>query len=191
MRKLGLLFGVFLLTFSSAIYAQVPEEKPVPESGLYRNSVFIELAGNAAVLSFNYERLIRFATPGKTLVLRAGTFLAPYGIKRNNFSYELFLPLEASVLMGKRAVKFEFGFGATLHRHFGTYINTESERIHYSRNEVFPIMRIGGRWQKPGKHWFVKVAATTFLTGNYFGMDLPVSPWAGISVGYNFGGKKK
>src|SRR5688572_11215631 len=131
MRKSGLLIGLIFLVFSSTIYAQTPEEKPVPETGLYRNSVFIELAGNAAVLSLNYERLFPLAVPGKTLVLRAGTLLLPYGLKRNNFSYELFLPLEASVLMGRRAVKFEFGFGITLHSSFNTYINTEGKRIHY------------------------------------------------------------
>src|SRR5205085_2704212 len=135
-----------LLVFSSTIYAQTPEEKPVPEPGLYRNSVFIELAGNAAVLSLNYERLLPIAVPGKTLVLRVGTFLALDRIKRNNFSYELFLPLEASMLMGKKAVKFEFGFGVTLDSNFDTYINTEGKRIHYCKNEFFPIMRIGGRW---------------------------------------------
>ena len=189
MRNTILLFCLLSIAFSGKVMAQneMPETGNMPD--FYRNSVYLELGGNAALTSINYERLIPFAVPGKTLALRAGTFLAPYGLKRNNFSYELFLPVEASVLMGKRAVKFEFGFGTTLHSYFDTYINAEGERIHYSRNDFLPVFRVGGRWQVPGKNWFVKVAATPFLKANFFGIDFPVMPWAGISVGYNFGRK--
>src|SRR6476620_10684294 len=123
MKKLWLLFFLFLLAFSESAYAQTPEGKLLPESGLYRNSVFIELAGNAGALSLNYERLVPLAAPGKTLVLRAGTFLAPNRIGHNNYSYELVLPFEASMLMGKRNVKFELGFGVTFDRYYSSYVN--------------------------------------------------------------------
>ena len=187
MKKPNLLFCLFLLAFSGNVFAQSAEENLLPESDLYSNSVFIEFAGNAALVSLNYERLFPLADPGKTLVLRAGTFLAPYSIKQNDISYELFLPLEASVLMGKRAVRFEFGYGATLYRYFNSSVNANGERIYYGRNDFLLVMRVGGRWQVPGKHWFVKVAATPFLKENFTGIDFLISPWAGISVGYNFG----
>src|SRR5688572_22289626 len=118
MIKTFLLFCLFLLAFSGNVFAQSAEENSLPVSDLYRNSVFIELAGNAALVSLNYERLFPLADPGKKLVLRAGTFFAPYSIRPNDISYELFLPLEASLLLGKRAVKFEFGYGSTLYRVF-------------------------------------------------------------------------
>jgi hypothetical protein len=103
MWPVKLLFCLFALLLSKSGFAQVAEITPLPQ--LYRNSVYLELAGNAGVLSLNYERLIPVANSRKTLALRAGGIMAPYGNRRDRFGFEFAIPVEASMLMGKRAVK--------------------------------------------------------------------------------------
>jgi hypothetical protein len=155
---------------------------------LYRNSFYVELGGNAMALSLNYERLIPFAKPGNTLALRIGGIVGPNGRFGPNMGYEFYLPLEASVFMGKRAVKLELGLGTTIWGYGRRDFNTFGQPENYNYLEAVPVLRIGGRWQKPGEHWFVRVGFTPFLQENYTVIKYPFSPWAGISVGYNFGG---
>ena len=188
MQKVVLLFCLIQIAFSGRILAQVPVFNSEPQPILYRNSIYIELAGNAgAAPSLNYERLIPFTASNKTLVLRVGGIYAVNGNLREDYNYELLVPLEASVLLGQKAVKLELGFGITLDRYFWSNVDTLGERINHSTNEFVPLLRIGGRWQKPGKHWFVRVGFTPILQEHYTAIKFPFSPWAGISVGYNFG----
>jgi hypothetical protein len=79
------------------------------------------------------------------------------------------------------------GLGTTLNGYFNSELNNAGGRITFGRTELVPVARVGGRWQKPGKHWFVRVAFTPFLKEYYTAIRFPFSPWAGISVGYNFG----
>lgn len=188
MKSFPFLFCLFLIAFSKESFAQnfQPEAIEVPE--LYRNSVYLELAGNGGdAPTLNYERLIPLAATNKTLALRIGGIYAVNGNFREDYNYELRVPLEASILMGKRAVKLELGLGITFDRYFRSNLDSLGERGSYSANEFAPLLRIGGRWQKPGKHWFVRAGFTPILREYYTVIKYPFSPWAGISVGYNFG----
>jgi len=188
MIKTFLLFFLFCIAFSERSGAQTiqPGMEAMPD--LYRNSLYLEIGGNGGdAPSLNYERLIPLAAPNKTLALRIGGFYAVNGNFREDYNYELRVPLEASILMGKRAVKLELGFGITFDRYYRSNLDSLGERGRYSTNEFAPLLRIGGRWQQPGKHWFVRVGFTPVLQENYTVIPYPFSPWAGISVGYNFG----
>lgn len=189
MRKARLLFCLAGLVFSGKAFAQQRELAPQATPGLYRNSVYLEIGGNAGVGSLNYERLIPMARPANTLVLRAGGMLAAFGNRQAGFNYEFYLPLEASVLLGKRAVKLELGLGATIWGRDSHRFNAWGEWERYPYLEAVPVLRVGGRWQPPGKHWFMRVGFTPILTEMYTVIPYPFSPWAGISVGYNFGNK--
>lgn len=189
MRKALLLFSLCCLALSGKCFAQItePETKAFPE--LYRNSIYLEIGGNGGLLTLNYERLIPIAAPHNTLALRVGGLFAPNGNQQVGFGYEFYLPLEGSVLMGKRAVKFELGLGTTIYGYGSQRENMwgQSETFHYF--EAISVLRVGGRWQKPGKNWFVRVGFTPVLQENFTVIPYPFSPWAGISVGYNFGVK--
>ena len=188
MRKAVLLFGLLCLTFSGKSFGQIagPAAQVIPE--LYRNSIYLEIGGNGGVGSLNYERLVPFAKPGNMLALRIGTIFAPYGRPGPDFGYEFYLPLEASMLLGKRAVKLELGLGTTIWGYGGRRSDSFGPAERYSYLEAVPVFRVGGRWQQPGKHWFMRVGFTPILQENYTVIPYPFSPWAGISVGYNLGG---
>ena len=187
MKTFSLLFCLFLLAFPKDSFAQNFQPETAVAPGLYRNSVYLEIGGNAGGLSLNYERLVPFANINNYLALRVGGIFVPYGRVGRNLGYEFYLPLEASVLLGRRAVKLELGLGTTIGGYGGTRLNIWGQTEHYNQMEAVSVLRIGGRWQKPGKHWFVRVGFTPFLQEMYTVIEYPFSPWAGISVGYNFG----
>ena len=187
MIKTFLLFCLFCIAFSERGGAQTtqPGMEGVPD--LYRNSLYLEIGGNGGLLSLNYERLVPFAKPGNTLALRVGGIFIPNGNQQRGFGYEFYLPLEASVLMGKRAVKLELGMGTTIWGYDSRRFNDLGEFEPYTYVEAVPFLRVGGRWQQPGKHWFVRVGFTPILQEHYTVIKYPFSPLAGISVGHNFG----
>jgi len=186
MKNAFLLFCLFCIAFSGRSFAQIsaPETGAVPD--LYRNSIYLEIGGNGGLLTLNYERLIPLAAPHKMLALRVGGLFVPSGSRQTGYDYEFYLPLEVSVLMGKRAVKLELGLGTTIFGNGGSYLNNGQQLESYHRLEALSVLRVGGRWQKPGKNWFVRVGFTPVLQENYTVIPYPFSPWAGISVGYNF-----
>src|SRR5688572_2995943 len=103
MRKLYLLFCLFLLAVSGKSWAQ---NKSGPEADFvfYRNSVYAELGGNGVVGSINYERLIYLPTADATMAMRAGGIFIPEGLDGGKLKYEMIIPVEVSFIRGKKPV---------------------------------------------------------------------------------------
>jgi len=186
-----LLFALFFLAFSGTSAAQNASADSAISFRPYRNSIYIELGGNAVFGSVNYERLFPYAAaPGTTLALRVGGFFHP-GNNDSGVKNILIIPLESSAFWGRRAVKPELGFGLTYLQSYSVQDDLHEEGYKYT--EFLPVFRFGLRYEKPGKPYVARLALTPLVIavledpGTYMP---PVLPWLGLSVGYHFGKQK-
>ena len=164
-------------------------------------NLFVELGGPSFGIGIGYDQRFR---PNSVFGFRtglsftngswddAGWWGADYGGAYTNVDFKgVTIPLEANVIMGKRASKFEIGIGATpciLHRH---EVKHSAWHPEYSETQIkdgvrlniFGTLNIGYRLQR--KSGFFLRAGFTFLLG-----DLKCSPMDGLllipnlSLGY-------
>ncbi len=157
-----------------------------------RNSVYLELAGNAGRYAFNYGRLIY--QKGAFMVIGSVGFSLwqdRYRVEGSTIWYPV-LPLEFSALIGRRKHHLEFGLGITPYLlpeiNFssvsGTFVQTKGPNF---VRTIVPI-RVGYRYQKPEGGFFFRVGYTPF-----FGVpDRMKENWyfqpihAGLGLGVSF-----
>ncbi|MBK0404195.1 hypothetical protein I5M27_14460 [Adhaeribacter sp. BT258] len=190
MEKKLLLFCLFLIAFSGKVLAHEVEVDSVVNSQFYRNSVYAELLGNGVFGSLNYERLFWIPASETTVAARVGGLLLEAGQVGGTFEYQMIAVGEVTFFSGKRAVKFESGFGVTVYTDSQGY----NEAYGHSGNywEFIPVLRIGARWQPRAKPYLVRLGFTPL----FFGDDspvykFPVVPFGGLSFGYSFGKRHK
>ncbi|MDG1477308.1 MAG: hypothetical protein P8Q14_09185, partial [Vicingaceae bacterium] len=87
-----------------------------------KNSIYLELGGNAVFYSVNYERII-VTTDIVHLSLRAG-----YGTTVEYFGQYSIVPLELNLMFGKKFNFFEIGYGQTIAAE-NSRLADEAERI--------------------------------------------------------------
>ena len=188
MRKIALLFCLFSLAFCASGFAQT-----APDSAFkinpYRNSVYVEAFGNGILPTLNYERLVWFPASETTIAFRVGGLFIPTGMVENKLEYEMIMPFEITFFGGKRNVKFETGFGVSFYQNSYTYLRGTGEPVSDKSKLIFPVFRLGARWQQPGKPLLFRAGFTPLFLGDDNFLP-PVLPFFGLSVGYSFGRKK-
>ncbi|MFC5270819.1 hypothetical protein [Adhaeribacter terreus] len=162
--------------------AEVVQQK---QAGFLRNGTYVEAGGNALYGSLNYER--RFFVQGDPVAaIRVGGSLVPF-----DYWHSLILPVEFSLINGKRPLKFEFGAGVTFLKSFEREEKVRNDRVGVYINPGFrPIanFRLGARYDFPDKPYFLRAGFTPFFFNN--GEGFPgFQPWGGVSFGYSFGKK--
>jgi len=110
-----------LLCVSCLVFGQ--DEKPENEHTIRKNSIYLELGGNAFYYSVNYERII-LTTNVVHLSLRAG-----YGTSIEYFGEYSIIPMELNLLFGKKFNFFEIGYGQTLAMENSSYADEPDRMI--------------------------------------------------------------
>jgi hypothetical protein len=150
--------------------------KPAPLPG---NSLYIEIAGNAAALvSINYERKI-FSKNSFYLTGRVG-FGYGYFFDYSMLSSPIIV---SGIIRVFRSISYEFGLGATFLK-----IGNRTNEWAY-KNDIAPTALIGIRIQKKSGFLF-RFDFTPIYTN--FNIDDPIKnvyPVFGLSLGYSFGKK--
>jgi len=136
------------------------------------NSFFIELGGNSAYYSFNYDKLFYISKSFK-MSYRIGASLNTFSIPKlyeDNWHLSPRIPLEINFLFGKRQHHLETSFGYCPY----FYANNlpPGHSISY---------RLGYRYQIAREGLFIRAGALLIVddSGNLF-------PWGGIGIGKSF-----
>ncbi|MFH1121976.1 MAG: hypothetical protein V1775_19315 [Bacteroidota bacterium] len=158
-------FSVVFLFLSISIFAQQDSLKMQEMKGIRKNSVYLELLGNGAVYSFNYDRIIMFKK-GDAMFLRLGGN-EYHGIKTSEPSYNLIFA--AGLLNGGPRHFFEAGSGFT-------WFSNEPDRL--------IVLSTGYRYQ--GRKGLLFRATPMYIINTEKGDTFGNCPWFGLSFGYAF-----
>ncbi|HEU4558620.1 MAG TPA: hypothetical protein VFS20_12255 [Longimicrobium sp.] len=136
-----------------------------------RNTFFVELLGNAAIYSLNYER---FFTP--QLGIRVGGSFLRGETEDGTEASVGFFPVMATYLLGEGNSHFETGLGIGI-----VTASADIEEVDdFSGSDVYGTATLGYRYQKPTGGVLFRVGFTpVYADGNLI-------PWIGASVGYAF-----
>jgi hypothetical protein len=136
------------------------------------NTFFVELGGNAAVYSLNYER---FFTP-KIGIRIGGMYLRADDDIGGEVGVGL-IPVMATYLLGQGNSHFETGAGIG----FATAGVSDTDLGEdWGDSAVYGTATFGYRYQKPEGGVIFRAGFTPLFA------DGTLVPWAGISVGYAF-----
>ncbi|GMQ30301.1 hypothetical protein [Algoriphagus confluentis] len=185
MTKLIQIFLLILIFIPSYLFAQEDSFQGDP-----KNSVFLEIGGNAGQYAFNYGRT--FHQNGNVKLIGSLGFSFWADPIEGSTIWKPALPVELVALVGKKRHHLELGVGFTsfiesqIDSEFtaGGIVQTEGDSFFAA---LIPF-RIGYRYQKPNKGFFFRIGYTPFFS-------IPTKmdeSWdfqaihAGIGLGYNF-----
>jgi len=180
MRKLKLLFCLFLIAFSGRSFAQISANDSISRLMPLRNSVYAELGGNGIIGSLNYERLLP-VSESFALAFRVGGLYLPGHDENHGYM----LPAEISLLVGRNNLKFEGGFGYTYFK-YDDQNYRDNNGVPGAPGKLLPILRLGTRRQLGHSPFFLRSAFTFIFIESVTLGKFPI-PWIGLSAGYNFG----
>ncbi|HET7229834.1 MAG TPA: hypothetical protein VFJ16_07525 [Longimicrobium sp.] len=166
------LAAVAALTAGTAA-AQTATPTPEPVAGpVAKNTFYVELLGNAAVYSLNYER---FFTP--QLGIRVGgMFLRGEDDSGDEATIGIF-PVMATYLLGEGNSHFETGLGVGI---LTASANIDEIDEDFSGSDLYATATLGYRYQKPTGGVIFRAGFTpAYASGTFI-------PWVGASVGYAF-----
>ncbi len=169
----------FLFLSSYKLHAQnnLSADTIHPKQKLARNTVFIELLGNAGLglYSVNYDRIV-YHKAQFGLSIRGGFSLMPTS---NRSIFVLTFPILVNLIHGKKNNHFEFGFGCT----FQPVVGAKSPVNRYPLTA-----NISYRYQKPSGGFFFKVGYTPvyYYEDEDDATNIISRCLIGISFGYSF-----
>jgi hypothetical protein len=170
-RTQGFVFSLGMFTlFLLAIMAR-PSFAQESEDALSKNSLYLELGGNALVYSINYDRILSNA-----FSVRGG--IGYYSLEDdleggdNSVSLAAF-PLTLNYLLGSGSSRLELGAGLVI-----LTGSADLGGVSTSNASVIGTATFAYRYQKPMGGIFFKAGFTPFISGGSF------IPWFGLSVGY-------
>ncbi|HCX77064.1 MAG TPA: hypothetical protein DHU93_18445, partial [Algoriphagus sp.] len=162
----------------------------VNQSSNARNTVFIEIGGNAGQYAFNYGRIF-YQKEAFKLTATSGFSLWAEKIDGSTV-WNPALPLELTSLLGRNRHHLELGFGITPFLEAEIISSFESGELVQTKGSrdlgaILPF-RIGYRYQKPEQGFFFRLGYTPFFkfTGNSE-ENITFQPvHAGIGLGWSF-----
>lgn len=137
-----------------------------------RNTFYVELLGNAAIYSLNYER---FFTP--KLGIRVGGMFLRGETSEGDEASVGFFPIMATYLLGEGNSHFETGLGIGIVTASADIEEVDEE---FSGSDAYATATLGYRYQKPTGGVIFRAGFTPVYAGGN------LLPWAGVSVGYAF-----
>jgi len=201
-----LILSFFIFSFN--VQAQ-SVDSTINKKAMAKNSVFVEILGNAFSLgSLNYDRII-FQSKIIKLSLSTGIGLYPLTdsyLQPKKTYFEYGIPLSVNALIGKRNHFLEIGVGLTYskgaeasfsHDHSTNQagVTNDTYNEYFSELLVF-VPRVGYRFQKNKHGFFFRVGFTPLIIlKDYTRLDLIMpgigrfltfNPNGGISLGYSF-----
>lgn len=160
-----LCFSVVFFCLSVNATAQQDSIKIEAMKGIRKNSVYLEIMGNGAVYSINYDRILRLKK-GDVMFLRIGGN-EYHGIKTIGPSYNLIVA--AGIMKGGPRNFFEAELGFT-------WFSNEPDRL--------IVLSTGYRYQ--GRKGLLFRATPMFIVNSEKGDTFGNCPWFGLSLGYSF-----
>jgi hypothetical protein len=136
------------------------------------NSVYLELLGNAAAYSINYERLL---TPSLYVRVGAGYFALAESDSEEADGLGLF-PIMAGYLTSGFPHKLELAIGIAPAVTSGSW---DDVGLFASDTDVVGTATIGYRYTAV-RGFLLRIGFTPFFASEAF------TPWGGLSVGYSF-----
>lgn len=174
MKKLFPLLFILLCLHSANIQAQITA----------KNSIYVELLGNAGLYSFNYDRIVHQRETFK-MSIRGGLSYVPLSSDRD---FQILIPLEWNVMLGRKNKYFETGIGLTQILYFEDKRWEPSSTLSY--NILMIVPRIGYRLQKDEKGFLFRIGLTPLWGVSYNGEKrksvVGFFPSLGISLGKSF-----
>jgi len=180
---------VFLIGFQNYIFAQ--EEAEVFTA---KNSVYVELGGNAGLYSLNYGRIFH---QHKRLKISGSAGLSYFrqssGARSIGISdyWTPVLPIEISAFWGKSRHHLEVGTGMTFYSSRMLIYNPDYPPTNFQEDillEAILFFRLGYRYQKPEGGFFFRVGYmpgfNLDLSSRYQARFFPL--FGGISLGKSF-----
>jgi hypothetical protein len=152
-----------------------------------KNSVYLELGGNGALYSLNYERfLMDDATVRLGAMFMSVSASATNGTTTSSASVSWFAaPLMLSYLgVGSPNHKLELGAGAVMMYFSGTGASTFSATTTAHGFVMAPTATVGYRYVPTDGGFNFKAGFTPFLIAA--GGQTTFVPWGGIAAGYGF-----
>lgn len=161
-----------------------------------KNSVYVELGGNAVFYSFNYDRIIQLSEKLK-IAPRVGFMYLPLSdIKSNKTFGDFNIPLELNLLFAKNSESKNFGeFGVGLNlisMKNGYTIGPADEVVrNNSRLARVTTLRAGFRHQKPQGGLMYRIGLLVPILQDEFsekrvGDDIFYRLYGGLSLGWTF-----
>ncbi|PJB14147.1 MAG: hypothetical protein CO118_10125 [Flavobacteriales bacterium CG_4_9_14_3_um_filter_32_8] len=159
LKKTLLILGLILTV--NFVYCQEDSLKEIRT----KNSIYLELGGNAFIYSINYDRIF-FTKESLHIGVRAGLFFFP------NYEGNLSaIPIEFNLLYGRKNSFLEIGIGQTFNLTIEDDLSAST-------------IRLGYRFQRKerGNGFMFRIAALPLCSvhNQQFGL------WAGLSLGYAF-----
>lgn len=180
-------YSLFLVLIFVLTISFVSRTQTEPGTFTAKNSVYLELAGNAGRYAFNYGRIIH--QKGK-LKLNASAGFSMWPKKFDSKTIWLpTVPIEVSAFYGKSNHHLELGMGVTSYLTRSLAFDSETfENIDKVVFDAVIPVRIGYRFQKPEGGFFFRLGYTPVINLPTGGRgESSFDPyWAGISFGKSF-----
>lgn len=148
-----------------------------------KNSVFLEIGGNAFLYSINYDRLFDFSPKFKASGRIGFQYTNKFPLK---YYKTVSIPVELSGLYSIYEQKHfaELGLGLT-------YLNSHDLVTQHTEDIIVLAFRAGYRFQKPEGGLYFKIAITPLYDWLIYNRDpeVPHNKWlifGGVSFGYTF-----
>jgi len=188
---------IFWFSISSLAFSTLAQQETIVRE---KSTIYAEAFGQGLCWSLNYDRLFRTE---KRLMnsWTAGLIIVPKSFDFGDGAY-FGVPVSYNWILGKKSHHFEFGVGLTLLASSWDYWQDRKNFYAYLNP------KIGYRFQRPQGGLFFRATATALIdlfsssfgqfggNGPFFsswsvfnnaaGLDYPVFPWPGLSLGYTF-----
>lgn len=161
-------FSSLCICFTLALVFVLPAQAQEGEPPLPKNSLYLELGGNALAYSINYDRIVADAVS-----VRAGIGFFSTDLDEGGSSSIAGIPIMANYLLGKGNSRLELGAGILIVTGSFDVAGASESGAGVAGTGTFAY-----RFQKPEGGVFFKAGFTPILTGGSF------IPWFGVSIGY-------
>jgi hypothetical protein len=163
---------IFLIALASLLAMTWPENSRAQSVRTAHNSVYLELLGNGALYSMNYDRMFSESVGGRIGVM----YIALNEDQGNDNVSVTFVPVMVNYLVGEGKHKLELGLGALLVFASGGFDETGD----FEGSGVGGTATFGYRLQPPGGGFVFRVGFTPIFSSSGF------LPWGGASFGFGF-----
>jgi hypothetical protein len=173
------------LLLQICVFYQSSGQTVKDSTSISKNTVYVELLGNAGIYSINYDRII---LEEKRLKI-SGSIGISYIPPSIRYNHTFIYPAEINFLYGRKNY-LELSIGYSL------LLNLYKEDIFMVYDIYsYPVLRIGYRFQKPNGGFFFRTGFLLYLVKNGFTIDYSNysnnKTWIGAGFGYTFKNKNQ
>ena len=189
-------FFSFVFLYSNRIFSQSPSinSDSIAHRNIKKNSVYVELLGNAGLFSLNYDRVFLRIFDDRLSI--SGRIGGGVQIVQHDSLISYRIPFEINAFLGKTSNNhFEVGLGYTPFIYKSTKNASVPDEF---KNYYLIVIRAGYRYQQFYSEQgdkkilpFGRAAIEGFVYQDYKTKKQQIRPFISICLGFSFGFKKK